>query len=260
MAKIDTEAVRVRIVEAAAHLLRESGAGAVTTRGVAERAGVQAPTIYRLFGDKDGLINAVAEAAMQAHTSAKATAELTDPVDALRTAWQRHIDFGLANPELYVMLSAQTHADPSPATMAGIEVLRWHIARMASAGLLVISQQRAVDMIHATGNGTVLALLARPADQRDPGLADAVFDAVLAAISSRPATASSPQRDTLMALVRIGAVIDDLTPLSGAERHLLSEWIDRCITVLERPSRSDPVTPSEAAPSPTPPADPPAPV
>ena len=48
-------------MEVAARLLREQGAAAVTTRAVAMAAGVQAPTIYRLFGDKDGLLDAVAE-------------------------------------------------------------------------------------------------------------------------------------------------------------------------------------------------------
>ncbi|WP_338419811.1 TetR family transcriptional regulator [Streptomyces klenkii] len=33
----------------------------MTTRAVAAAAGVQAPAIYRLFGDKDGLLEAVAE-------------------------------------------------------------------------------------------------------------------------------------------------------------------------------------------------------
>ncbi|WP_328341958.1 helix-turn-helix domain-containing protein [Micromonospora sp. NBC_00421] len=42
-------------------LVTWGGARAVTTRGVAERARVRAPTIYRLFGDKDGLVEAVAE-------------------------------------------------------------------------------------------------------------------------------------------------------------------------------------------------------
>jgi len=42
---------RSTLVRVAARLLRERGAAAVTTRAVAEAAGVQAPTIYRLFGD-----------------------------------------------------------------------------------------------------------------------------------------------------------------------------------------------------------------
>lgn len=231
----DRVTVRANIVDAAEQLLREGGARAVTTRGVAERAGVQAPTIYRLFGDKEGLIAAVAEAVMERYATAKAAAseEHLDPIAALRAAWQRHIDFGLANPELYVMLSAHTHPNPSPATVAGIQVLRRHVARMASAGLLVTSERRAVDMIHATGNGTVLALLAQPEADRDPGLAGSVFDAVVAAISSDHSPGDSPQHDILAALVRIGAMIDGLAPLTDNERGLLSEWIHRCIAAFE---------------------------
>jgi AcrR family transcriptional regulator len=39
--------VRSRIIDVAAQLLRDEGPTAVTTRGVAEQAGVQAPMIYR---------------------------------------------------------------------------------------------------------------------------------------------------------------------------------------------------------------------
>ena len=50
-------------------------AAAVTTRAVADAAGVQAPTLYRLFGDKDGLMEAVAEHVMAAFVHAKAERE-----------------------------------------------------------------------------------------------------------------------------------------------------------------------------------------
>src|SRR6202044_1126858 len=100
---------RERIVDVAARLLGEGGQAAVTTRGVAERAGVQAPTIYRLFGDKDGLLDAVAEHVMTGFTAAKASAAAAaaadvDPLDDLRHGWDMTIDFGLANPELFVLL------------------------------------------------------------------------------------------------------------------------------------------------------------
>ena len=52
---------RAQLVAVAAHLLATHGPDAVTTRAVALAAGVQAPTIYRLFGDKNGLLGAVAE-------------------------------------------------------------------------------------------------------------------------------------------------------------------------------------------------------
>jgi AcrR family transcriptional regulator len=53
--------MRAQIVEVAAGLLASGGRDAVSTRAVAAAAGTQAPTIYRLFGDKDGLLAAVLE-------------------------------------------------------------------------------------------------------------------------------------------------------------------------------------------------------
>ena len=49
-----------RMVRAAADLLQSGGIDAVSTRAVAAAAGVQPPAIYRQFGDKDGLLDAVA--------------------------------------------------------------------------------------------------------------------------------------------------------------------------------------------------------
>src|SRR4051794_36006940 len=51
---------RDRILQAAARLLAEGGREAVSTRAVSRAAGVQAPTIYRQFGDMQGLLDAVA--------------------------------------------------------------------------------------------------------------------------------------------------------------------------------------------------------
>src|SRR3954453_8395374 len=128
--------VRSSIVDAASRLLRDEGARAVTTRAVAQAAGVQAPTIYRLFGDKDGLSDAVAETAMATYVAAKAVGTDADPVAELRSGWRMQVDFALVNPELYALLSAPGRGDDSPATAAGLEVLRARVRRLAARGLL----------------------------------------------------------------------------------------------------------------------------
>src|SRR5689334_15303054 len=164
---------RAPILDAAARLLAEHGARGVTTRAVAQAAGVQAPTIYRLFGDKDGLIDAVAEHAMATYVAGKSSLDANaDPVACLREGWRRHVDFGLANPDLFAMLNTPGRPAQSPATAAGIEVLRARVRRLASAGLLRVHEDRAVSMIHAAGTGTVLALLAMPVHSRDAGLSE----------------------------------------------------------------------------------------
>ncbi|MGY2061225.1 TetR/AcrR family transcriptional regulator, partial [Nocardia gipuzkoensis] len=57
----DTQAsTRTRLLDAAAQLLVESSGKQITTRAICELAGVQAPTLYHHFGDKQGLLDAVA--------------------------------------------------------------------------------------------------------------------------------------------------------------------------------------------------------
>ena len=222
--------MRAGIVEAAARLLREQGVRAVTTRGVAEAAGVQAPTIYRLFGDKDGLVDAVAEHVMATYVTAKSVTTAADPVTDLRLGWRTHVEFGLANPELFALLTTPGRSEPSPATTAGIEVLRARVRRLAEAGLLKVDEARAVAMIHAAGTGTVLALLPTPPGARDPGLADAMFDSVLTGILA----AAPPAADTTTSTIAVtfAAALPDLPALTDAERALMAEWLKRSIAAL----------------------------
>ncbi|WP_240762109.1 TetR/AcrR family transcriptional regulator [Micromonospora sp. HM134] len=225
--------VRSDIVAAAARLLRDHGAHAVTTRAVAQAAGVQAPTIYRLFGDKNGLVDAVAEHVMASYVATKTAATdapPADPVADLRAGWRTHLEFGLANPELFRLLGTRGPGDPSPASVAGLAVLRSRVHRLAAAGLLRVDEQRAATMIHAAGTGVILTLLGTPAPHRDPGLGDAVFDAVLGGILT---TAPATPDPTLRAVaVTFAAVTPDLPDLTDAERALLTEWLHRLLTHL----------------------------
>ena len=224
---------RARIIETAAALLLAHGPAAVTTRGVAEGAGVQAPTIYRLFGDKDGLLEAVAEHVMAAFVSAKAaiveaaSAADVDPLDDLRAGWQTQIEFGLANPAVFRFLSEPDRALRSTAAQSGRRVLEARVHRLAAAGRLRVSEPRAVGLIQAAGVGVIQTLLTTPPDERDLGLADAIFDAVLAQIL----TDASEPRDTgpLATAIAFRALAPDLEALSTAERRLLADWLDRVI-------------------------------
>ncbi|WP_230007781.1 TetR/AcrR family transcriptional regulator, partial [Microbacterium sp. Bi128] len=176
--------VRERIIGAAADLLRDEGSAGVTTRAVAERAGVQAPTIYRLFGDKDGLLDAVAEQAMARFSAAKVSAlspasAPADPVDELRHGWAETVRFGLENPDLYVILSDPRRGRDSPALATGTRALAERVRRVAAAGRLRVPEARAVALIHAAGTGVILSLLEEPVDERDPELAETLFGAVL---------------------------------------------------------------------------------
>lgn len=230
---------RTKIIEVAARLLQEHGPAAVTTRRVAEGAGVQAPAIYRLFGDKDGLLDAVAEHVMATYVSTKAaiveaaSAQDIDPIQDLKAGWQMYIDFGIANPDLYALLIDPARALRSPAAPSGKQVLESRIHRVALTGRLQVSEQRAVDLIHAAGTGAVLTLLSTPSDQRDPGLADDLFRAVLRHIvTGDPEADRLPDNGPITSAVALRAATSKLDMLSTAERNVLAEWLDRAIDAL----------------------------
>jgi len=224
---------RAKIIDVAADLLRREGPAGVTTRAVAIGAGVQAPAIYRLFGDKEGLLEAVAEHVMAGYVTAKAAiveeaaSGNIDPLEDLRAGWDAQIAFGLANTVLFHLLSDPARVQSSAAARAGREVLLSRVHRVALAGRLRVSEERAVGIIQAAGIGAIQTIVATPFEQRDAGLPDAMYDAVLNQILT-----DAPERaaaDTLATTVAFRAIAPQLEILSAAERSVLGEWLDRVI-------------------------------
>src|SRR6187551_3820138 len=108
---MEARPTRERIIEAAAKLLTEGGREAVSTRAVCAAAGVQAPTLYRIFGNKHGLLEAVASHGFAAYLQSKTSlAAGPDPVQDLRHGWDLHLGFGLAHPALYTLI----YGEPRP--------------------------------------------------------------------------------------------------------------------------------------------------
>src|SRR5918997_4240606 len=140
---------RDRIVRAAAELLAEGGREAVSTRAVAAAAGVQAPTIYRQFGDMRGLLDEVAAFGFRAYLKEKPARETVEhPIEELRRGWDLHVGFGLANPAFYKLM----YGDPVPGTEPAAareasEILRGLVRRVAEAGRLRLGVERAARMI-----------------------------------------------------------------------------------------------------------------
>lgn len=223
------------IVDAAARILREEGADALTTRRVAAAAGTQAPTIYRLFGDKDGLLRAVADQVMAAYVATKAEGSLRegeddgDPIADLRSGFRRHVEFGLANPELFALLSAPGRR-LSASDVEGRDVLRARVHRVAAAGLLRVGEERAVQMLSAAGNGAILIMLGTPVADRDPSLGEAMFGAVLGTITTQTPVEARPP---VAPAVALSATLPELPGLTEAERLLMGEWLTRSIALLQ---------------------------
>lgn len=223
----DRDEVRRRIIDAATTLLRTNGREAVTTRAVSAAAGVQPPTIYRLFTDMNGLFEAVASDGFARYLARKDSQVLSDdPVDDLRRGWDMHVEFGLENPAHYLLMYGQpTPGSRSRAAEQALQRLRMLVERIATAGRLVTSVETAVDMVHAAGVGLTLNLIGTPADDRDPSLPGRLREVIIGAISTaeRSVPSSVAQR-----AVGLKAVLDDVADLySAGERSLLSELLDR---------------------------------
>jgi AcrR family transcriptional regulator len=228
------EQIRAHIVETASALLADGGVEAVTTRAVGASAGVQAPTIYRLFGDKDGLLDAVAEHGFATWVADKQRRRRhRDPVEDVRLGWRTYVEFGLANPGLALLMADPRRGARSPAIAAGTQVLRDKVHRLAMAGGLAVPESRAVDLLHACGTGVVLTLLSAPLDDRDDGLAEAALRAVLDTIVvdvSAAAGHGAPANKgggPAAAAITLAAGLDGVTALSDAERTLLADWLQR---------------------------------
>ncbi|MFI7453883.1 TetR/AcrR family transcriptional regulator [Nonomuraea sp. NPDC049714] len=224
---MERDLTRERIIKAASDLLTKGGRDAVSTRAVCAAAGVQSPTLYRLFGDKHGLLDAVASHEFESYLAGKtALAETDDPVEDLRHGWDLHVSFGVANPACYSLVFGEARpGTESPAARKAAAVLAARIRRIAEAGRLRVSEERAAHLVHATGSGMTFTLISLPEERRDPALSVMAREAIIATIT----TGESPTAEdgpTGIA-VALRAIAPKLTMLSPAERALLTEWMDR---------------------------------
>ncbi|MFF9340328.1 MULTISPECIES: TetR/AcrR family transcriptional regulator [unclassified Streptomyces] len=230
---------RQKIVLAAAELLESEGLEALSTRAVAARAGVPAPTIFRLFGDKYGLLEELAQHGFERYLGRKARFFTAgDPVQNLRDAWDLHVDFGLRHPEYYSLVYCQVRPGYMPqAGHAAAAGLRHMMTKVAAAGRLRMGVTRSAEVMHSAGMGTVLTLTALPEDERDLRTShvarDMVIDALTlpaekqnggAASNGLPSTGLAHRAVALLATLEQG---DDAAVLSPGERTLLCEWLNR---------------------------------
>ena len=217
---------RERIVEAAAALLTEGGREAVSTRAVSAAAGVQAPTIYRLFGDKRGLLDAVASHGFAAYLRSKTALEKTpDPIEDLRRGWDLHVGFGLENPAYYALIYGEPRPGAeSPAARDAALILAGQVRRIAEAGRLRVSEERAAHLIHSAGAGITFELISQPPERRDMELSRLARESVIAAVTTeKPAAAGGVTGNA----VALRAALPRVDVLSPGEKALLGEWLDR---------------------------------
>ncbi len=230
---VETTNTKDKIVRAAAELLAKGGREAVSTRAVAAAAGVQAPTIYRHFGDMQDLLDAVAIYGFETYLQEKSSlAQTKDPVEELRRGWNLHVAFGLANPGFYTLM----YGDPRPdaehkAASQGFSALYALVARIAEAGRLRVSVERAAQMLHAAACGVTLTLLELKPEARDLSLSaqsrEVVLDAVTLPLAAATSADANGQNSVISHAVALKALLPKTTKLTSNERALLSEWLGR---------------------------------
>ncbi|MFH8588963.1 TetR/AcrR family transcriptional regulator [Streptomyces celluloflavus] len=220
------EQTRRRVIDAAIDLLERGGRDAVTTRAVADAAGLQPPALYRLFGDKEGLLDAVAEYGFTRFLAAKQQIDPApqDPVKELRDGWDIVVGFGLDNPALYTLM----YGEPTRSTAIfriGLELLMERIRRIAAAGLLRVEEGLAAQIVHATAGGAVLTWLSVPEPERDPALLAALRESMITTITTQEPAVQEPGPAGAARALR--AALPGQNALSHAEQQLLTEWLRR---------------------------------
>ena len=144
-----------RIVLIASRWMDENPGQSLTTRKVCELAGVTAPTLYHHFGDKQGLIQAVAERKMLAFFSGKRQQpETDDPRADLLRGWDQWLDFARQNQALIAAL--QQSPEISARLRAGAEAIaEARLKRLQSVQALRTPPKQAAQVMVAASNVVV---------------------------------------------------------------------------------------------------------
>ncbi|MBH0052770.1 MULTISPECIES: TetR/AcrR family transcriptional regulator [unclassified Salinibacterium] len=244
---------RATIIEAAAQLLADSPHGDISTRAVCEAAQVQQPALYRLFGDKAGLLGATVDHVWDRYLSVKrAAVKSADPLVDLRRGWDSHTAFALANPQAYRLLFGSTVAVATDSAAEALRLLREVLERLAAEGRLRVSPAIAAQQVMAANTGVALALILRPVQNPDKGISERMRESIVAAIltdtdtdtdadaddpastdSSAPTSESgaavtrTPAPQTAAITLRAALPLVASGSFSANELALLDDWLDR---------------------------------
>lgn len=228
---------RAAIIEAAADLLAQSPSGDISTRAVCEAAGVQQPALYRLFGDKEGLLAATVDHVWDEYLGMKRAAERSaDPLEDLRSGWDSHTRFALAHPNAYRLLFGSGAVARAESAAEAMRLLREVLDRLAAHGRLRLDPEAAARVVMAANTGIALAMILRPELYADATASTMLRDIVLGALvpDAPPADAGEPDRVAATTLrSALPATAGDL--FTDREAGLLDEWLER-IQSRPRPS------------------------
>lgn len=214
------------ILDRAVELFAASDTGDFSTRAVCEAAGIGQPVLYRMFGDKDGLLAAVADRVWEQYLAPKRTATASDdPVQDLRDGWDNHTAFALANPHAYRLVFASSLPTRPVAAGEAMELLCGVLERVAAQGRLGLEVGEAAQIVMAANSGIALSLILRPEQYPDQSASTVMREATLRAILTDHAP--DADRAQQVAATTLLAGLADSEVFTSAEAVLLAEWLER---------------------------------
>ncbi|MFR0355109.1 TetR/AcrR family transcriptional regulator [Streptomyces sediminimaris] len=244
-----TEDTRTRMLDAAERLLSASSDNDVSTRAVCDAVGVGQPVLYRIFGDKNGLLNALVESGFERYISRKQALETTDdPVADLRDGWDDHMDFALSNRALYRLMFSPTLPQVPAAAGRIFGLLKQTLDRCAAHGALKIPTEEAAQAILSANVGVALSILSQPDRYSDPDLPHRVRDAVFSSClvhthapgrAEEPVVSSALVSSALQLEARLRQPGN--SPLGQEETALMLKWL----RVLRQPGFAGPTDGSD---------------
>ncbi|MEU9297001.1 TetR/AcrR family transcriptional regulator [Streptomyces sp. NPDC048266] len=213
---------RERILQATEELLADKDALAISTRAICDRAKVGMPEIYRQFGDKQGLLTAVADIGFERFLAAKRQNPLTDdPVADLRTAWDSHVAFALRNPYLYRLMFTPTGDAKPQAIKEAQAILLTAVERCRDAGRLRMAPELAGQSILSANVGVCMMALSFPDLFSDSDISPAVRDAVIGRATGDEREDARIGTATVLAQALVGT-LTGAAPVSAAALDLLT--------------------------------------
>jgi len=217
------------MITAAEQQLIASSDNDIATRAVCEAVGVTQPVLYRLFGDKRGLLDALADQGLERYAALKGGQEETaDPVADLRAGWDQHMEFAQQNPALYQLMFVPRPWSHSVARERVFGLLVATLVRCAAVGALTIEPAIAAQLILSANVGVNLNQIAAPALFSDPALSHRIRDAVFSHLLVAPAEPDpGPPAQAAALRLRSQLALSGTEALEPAETALLDRWLER---------------------------------
>ncbi|MGP9623564.1 TetR/AcrR family transcriptional regulator [Corynebacterium sp. AOP34-AQ2-28] len=231
MSRDASTGTREKLIAAAADMIARSPGEDFSLRAVCDTVGVKLPTAYHFFGSKQGLADAVVEHGFDMYIAKKLAMEWTgDPIQDIRTGWDAHVDFGLANPGFYALMYGKVQPGHAPAAQSRpAEILLELTTTAAEQGRLAVPPEQASAHILATNIGVTLRQIIQGSP--DPDLSAAVHDGVIDAITGTGGRGGADGSGAISAVTELAAANPDT--LGPAETRLLQEWLQRLREVGE---------------------------